>query len=547
MHSTMKTRLFTWFLIVSVVPLLLIGGISYYFISSEISKQTEERITDINNGIKNMVDTQQKVLSLWLESAAVSFKFKLSTLGESRFDYDQMVDLAGHHMPTWYIGDQLMTNDYTLVDQLIGEENLDATIFMFHNNEFVRVSTSVRKDDGKRIMGTLINSGPVFDKIINGQSYLGRANVEGIWHATIYEPILDKSGKLIGAFVLGRPEKGYEIINAIKKISIGEGGYVFIIDSKGNAIIHPFMDGKSIIDYSWIQEIIKNKEGKVKYCFNGQSKIAYYTYYEPWDWYIITGGNEKEIFSTRSKLYNIILFTLLPIVCIALFIAYVLSKSFSKPLEELMGVMKETQDGNLSPKLKYVNNDEFGILNITFNNMLSNISILIGRILFNSSNLKEASKMLKVDIDQSKEALRGIEQEVEGLKAYECSNLTYKSNYPMNSYNEVFLQQINQLRFDLDEAIVTKDYDSLENIKLQLNELEESVLESGNTSDIGNEEESLLEQPISYENKIDNLNIEVQKLKLLLENISTSGNTLDDVALALDNHINIFKIGNEDK
>lgn len=547
MRLTMKTRLFTWFLIVSVVPLLLIGGISYYFISSEISRQTEERVTDVNNGIKNMVDTQQKVLSLWLESAAVSFKFKLATLGESRFDYSQIIDLAGHHMPTWYMGNQLMTNDYTLVDKLIGEENLQATIFMFHNNEFVRVSTSVRKDDGKRIMGTLINSGPIFNKLINGQSYLGRANVEGIWHATIYEPIMDKSGKLIGAFVLGRPEKGYEIINAIKKISIGDSGYVFITDSNGNAIIHPFMNGQNLLDYPWVKEIIKNQEGKVRYSFNGQNKIAYYTYYEPWDWYIVTGGNEKEIFSTRSKLYKVILFTLLTVIGIALFIAYFLSRSFSKPLEELMGVMKETQDGNLSPKLKYVNNDEFGVLNTTFNNMLNNISILIGRVLFNSSNLKEASKMLKADINQSREALKGIEYGVETLKAYKYPNLTDMSYYIKSDYNEVLLHQINQLRFELDEVIVTKNYNSLENIKLQLNELEESVLEIDSGRQDRNEKGNLIEQPISYENKIDNLKVEVQKLKLLLENISSSGNTLDDVALALDNHISIFKIGDEEE
>ncbi|MEA4825865.1 MAG: methyl-accepting chemotaxis protein, partial [Clostridium sp.] len=415
MRLTIKTRLFTWFLVVSVIPLLLIGGISYYFISSEISRQTEEKVTSVNNGIKNMVDTQQKVLSLWLDSAAASFSYKLSSLGESNFDYGKMVDLAGHRMPTWYIGKQVITNDHTLVDELIGEENLQATIFMLHKNEFVRVSTNVRKNDGSRIVGTLINSGPVYNKIINGQQFHGRANVEGIWQATIYKPILDKEGKLIGAFVLGRREKEYEMIDAIKKISIGESGYVFITDSNGNAIIHPYMNGQNIMDYPWVKEIIKNKEGKIRYDFNGQKKIAYYTYYEPWDWYIITGGNEHELFSTRDKLYKIILFALLTVIGVALFIAYVLSRSFSKPIMELMGVMKETQDGDLSGKLNYVYNDEFGVLNNTFNNMLSNISILVGRILFNSDNLKEASKRLKLDITQSADALKGIENGVESL------------------------------------------------------------------------------------------------------------------------------------
>lgn len=546
MRLTIKTRLFTWFLVVSVIPLLLIGGISYYFISSEISRQTEEKVTSVNNGIKNMVDTQQKVLSLWLDSAAASFSYKLSSLGESNFDYGKMVDLAGHRMPTWYIGKQVITNDHTLVDELIGEENLQATIFMLHKNEFVRVSTNVRKNDGSRIVGTLINSGPVYNKIINGQQFHGRANVEGIWQATIYKPILDKEGKLIGAFVLGRREKEYEMIDAIKKISIGESGYVFITDSNGNAIIHPYMNGQNIMDYPWVKEIIKNKEGKIRYDFNGQKKIAYYTYYEPWDWYIITGGNEHELFSTRDKLYKIILFALLTVIGVALFIAYVLSRSFSKPIMELMGVMKETQDGDLSGKLNYVYNDEFGVLNNTFNNMLSNISILVGRILFNSDNLKEASKRLKLDITQSADALKGIENGVESLSNYKQLTLVEDSNKVSSInvreyYIECMLQWINELRLEIENIIINQQYEELENLKLQLSEVENVVLNCGQEDDTDSEEE-LVNQSISYEDRIDNLKVEVEKLKLLLNNISSSGDILDDIALELDNQVNIFKI-----
>lgn len=550
MRFTIKTRLFTGFLLVAVIPLILIGGISYYSISNEISKQTEEKITNINTGIKNMVSTQDKIVSLWLESGAAAFTYKLSSLGESRFDYEHMVDIAGHRMPTWYIGNQVITNDHTLVDELSGEENLQATIFMLHNNEFVRVSTNVRKDDGSRIVGTILNSGPVYNKIINGQQFLGRASVEGIWQATIYRPILDKKGKLIGVFVLGRREREYEIIDAIKKISIGDSGYVFIMDSVGNTVIHPYMNGQNVMDYPWIKEIIKNKEGKIKYNFNGQNKIAYYTYYEPWDWYIITGGNETEIFANRTKLYKVFLFTLLAVIGIALLIAYALSKSFSKPLEELVGVMKETQEGDLSPKLRYANNDEFGVLNTTFNNMLHNISILIGKILFNSNNLKEASKILKVDISKSMDSLTGIERGVEAIQSYkpvffengdsQSSDLELKDHYL-----EGILQWVNKLRVDMEEIIVDKKYENLENIKLQLDELENIAFDCF-ANDKQLKEVDILNIQSNYENKMANLKVEVEKLKLLLENISSSGETLDNIAMELDNQANMFKI-NDDK
>ncbi|HEY8889795.1 MAG TPA: Cache 3/Cache 2 fusion domain-containing protein [Clostridium sp.] len=543
MRQTIRLRLFKWFIVVSVIPLLVIGGVSYYFISKEISKQTEEKITSINTGIKNMVDTQQKVTSLWLESSASSFSYKLETLGKSRFDYNNMLYIAGHRIPTWYLGKQKLTNDYSLVDQTLEKENLETTIFMLDKNEFVRVSTSVRQPDGARIMGTLINSGLVYNKLIRGQQYIGRASVEGIWHATIYRPILNNSGEIIGAFVLGRREQEYEMISAIKRISIGESGYVYVFDSNTNAIIHPYLNGQAMKNYPWVKEIIKNKEGTIEYTFNGKNKIATYTYYEPWDWYIVTGGNKSEIFSTSKKLYNLILVALIIVTILSLFISYLLSKSFSRPIKKLMGVMEEIQDGDLSQKLIYVNNDEFGTLNRTFNTMLSNISILIGKILYNAINLKEASNRLKSDISKSKDALKGIENGLDSIdksRIYvtEKTDNAYKT-YEEREYFDDFVQIINGLRMEIEEVIVDKKYENLENIKLELNDLEDAIL---NLNKCNDENETLSVEGTSFENRVDNLKIEVEKLNMLLDNISSSGNMLDQIALDLDNHINIFKI-----
>jgi len=543
MRQTIRLRLFKWFIVVSVIPLLVIGGVSYYFISKEISKQTEEKITSVNTGIKNMVDTQQKVTSLWLESSASSFSYKLETLGESRFDYDHMLDIAGHRIPTWYIGNQKLTNDYSLVDQTLEKENLETTIFMLDKNEFVRVSTSVRQPDGARIMGTLINSGQVYNRIIRGQQYIGRASVEGIWHATIYRPILNNSGEIIGAFVLGRREQEYEMISAIKRIAIGESGYVFVFDSNKNAIIHPYMNGKDMEDYPWIKEVIKNKEGTIEYTFNNENKIATYTYYEPWDWYIVTGGNKSEIFSTSRKLYKLILVALIIVTILSLFISYLLSKSFSRHIKKLMGVMEEIQDGDFSQKLNYVNNDEFGTLNRTFNTMLSNISILIGKILYNAINLKEASNRLKSDISKSKDALKGIENGVDSIDKSRIYVTEKTDNvdkiYEEREYSDDFMQIINGLRMDIEEVIVDKKYENLDNIKLELNDLEDVIL---NLNKCNDENETLSVEGTSFENRVDNLKIEVEKLNMLLDNISSSGNKLDRIALDLDSHINIFKI-----
>jgi sensor histidine kinase YesM len=547
MNSSIKSRLFIWFILVSVIPLIVIGGFSYYLIFEKIEKQNAETITNINKGIYNMVDTQQKVLSRWLESAAASFTDKLTSLGPSYFDYKNMVDIGSYRLPTWYIGKQKITGDYTLVDNLIEKQKLPATIFQFHDNKFIRVSTNVRQPDGARITGTILDSGPVYERLINGQQYLGRANVEGIMHATIYQPIWDSEGKLIGAFVLGRREQEYELINAIKNIVVGETGYVTIIDPAGNYIIHPTQQGKNAFEYPFVKEILQKKNGSITYDFNGRKKIAYYTYYEPWNWYIVTGSYVSEIFNTTQKLSQMLMFAIFVVIGISAWIAYVLSNTFSKPIKELSMVMREAQSGNLSARLNYVYDDEFRVLGNALSAMLNNISLLIGRILSNSTKLKEASRRLIIDITESEHSLKGIEKGVESLRQTPALRALESAFYPNSAVHEDFQQTIAQLKHLIEQSILNNQFEDLEKIMTTLKKIESLHLDLlAFSGDSKNPEAPFPVPPISYINRINNLEVEVQKLKLLLKNILSSASTLDDIALALDRHVNVFKIESQD-
>jgi methyl-accepting chemotaxis protein len=539
---SIKSRLFTWFILVSVIPLLVIGGFSYYLIFEKISKQNEETITNINKGIYNMVDTQQKVLSRWLESAAAFFIEKLNLLGPSRFDYDNIVEIGGYRLPTWYIGNQKISGDNTLVDTLIEKEKLPASIFQFHNNKFIRVSSNVRQPDGNRIVGTLLEAGPVYDRLINGQQYLGRANVEGIMHATIYQPIFDSDGKLIGAFVLGRREQEYELLNAIKNIVVGETGYVSVIDPEGNFIIHPSLQGKSILNYPWASEVLQKKNGSITYDLNGQKKIAYYMYYEPWNWYILTSGYTSELFNTTRELSLMLALACLSVIALSAFIAYILANSFFRPINELMEVMRQGQSGNLTARLHHSFNDEFRLVSNALNAMLNNMALLIGRILSNATKLKEASHNLLDDITESKEALKSMETGVTGLRqSVQSSSQTAAAGVGPGEDVLHALEEIKTLLSQVNTAVKNKQYDDLSAIQLSLEKLEFLRRKIIALSTMG-PENLMPSYSISLQNKLSNLEVELAKLKLLIKHISSSASSLDDIAMSLDRHVHIFKV-----
>ena len=533
---SIKKRLFIWFVIASVIPLILIGGFSYYLIVEKISRQNEETLANINTGIYNMVDIQQKVLSLWMQSSAAAFQDQLALLGPSSFDENNRVNLAGHSLPTWYVGKQKITGDFMLVDKMLEKQNVGVTIFQMENETFIRASTNVRKPDGSRIMDTVLDpGGPVYRRLIQGLPYNGRANVEGAMWGVVYQPIRNQDGKMIGAFVIGRKEQEYEVLNAIKKIVIGSTGYVFVLDSEGTAIIHPTLQGKKLLEYPWIKEILQKKNGAIVYEMDGRKKISQYIYYEPWDWYIVTGAYESEIFNTTRELSFMLLMTLLAAIGISSAIAYVLSNTFSKPINDCVKTMRLAQSGNLSSKMNYQNDDEFRALSDAFNAMLDNISLLIGRILSNSTRLKEASDRLILDITESNRSLKGIENTIEQLKQSPVATLI--DTRPVGS----FIRELQQMLYSL-ELLTAENIaaDSNKDVEKALSKMETILRSMTSASHVDEFDPSNL-SALGI-NKIISLEVEVQKLNLLLKNIHSSAESLDDIAYSLDRHVKAFKI-----
>jgi hypothetical protein len=79
-----------------------------------------------------------------------------------------------------------------------------ASIFVKSGDQYVRVATTLKKDDGTSAVGTtLAADSPALAKLNNGQAYYGDTTIFGKIHDTGYVPIKDASGAVIGAYFVG--------------------------------------------------------------------------------------------------------------------------------------------------------------------------------------------------------------------------------------------------------------------------------------------------------------------------------------------------------
>jgi methyl-accepting chemotaxis protein len=97
-------------------------------------------------------------------------------------------------------------NDNNVVDSITRINRGTVTVFRYEadKNDFVRLSTSVKKADGTRAIGTVLgNQGVVFPYIMRGEVYRGVAQILGIPYQTGYMPIVDQAGKPLGILYIG--------------------------------------------------------------------------------------------------------------------------------------------------------------------------------------------------------------------------------------------------------------------------------------------------------------------------------------------------------
>ena len=161
--------------------------------------------------------------------------------------------------PALYINGDLVNLNFDLVDKFTQITNGSvATIFVRKDNDFIRVSTSLKKENGNRAIGTKLDSNhPGYKSVLEGKSYLGKALLFGKEYMTKYIPIIEDNEVIAIAFIGSDISSDLnDLMQTIKNRVIGESGYYYILNSNindkkyGEFISHPTLSKKSGLDIS---------------------------------------------------------------------------------------------------------------------------------------------------------------------------------------------------------------------------------------------------------------------------------------------------------
>ena len=129
-------------------------------------------------------------------------KAEAAKLGAPKIDGTDTV--AGKTVPAIFFGSTKIDNNFDLVDGVVKQMGGTATIFVKSGDDYVRVSTNVKKDDGSRAIGTILDpNGKAIASIKKNEAFFGDVDILGKPYTTGYDPIHDASGAVIGIYYVG--------------------------------------------------------------------------------------------------------------------------------------------------------------------------------------------------------------------------------------------------------------------------------------------------------------------------------------------------------
>ena len=147
-------------------------------------------------------------------------------------------------------------------------------------------------------------------------------------------------------------------INSFRKqilnIKFGRTGYPFIMDSKGNLIIHPIMEGQNTYHLPFVKEMCRMKKGIINYSWKHQDekksrlKLVVFDYIKQMDWIVASSAYYDEFYAPIKILNTILIAIFLFVVAILFPIRIYAKKKVFTPLQQMVGLSETLANFDLT-------------------------------------------------------------------------------------------------------------------------------------------------------------------------------------------------------
>ncbi|MFD2436566.1 Cache 3/Cache 2 fusion domain-containing protein [Modicisalibacter luteus] len=304
--------------VVQLIGFLGLGIVLSQSASHQLRSQVSQSLDKQQSQVADMVELFDQTLQ---EEAGLLLTLFLNGLAPGfSLNPNQKVLVAGRQTPALSNGGNVLNGNYSILDHFTAQTGAPITLFARDGNDFVRVTTSLKKSDGERAVGTLLDpASKSYAQLMNGKPYLGLAELFGTPFITKYQPILDRNGKVIGASFIGIDitEQMAMLKGKVRHMSQGESGYTMLVSAnpaqQGQVIAGGPHEGGSLMNLETLDgepafsALFGSASGEISYALAGndtRQRTTHYLAYPQWDWVIASTVFDDEVNSHIVALRN---------------------------------------------------------------------------------------------------------------------------------------------------------------------------------------------------------------------------------------------------
>ncbi|MCK6389859.1 MAG: methyl-accepting chemotaxis protein [Azonexus sp.] len=212
------------------IALVVLGGalafssVEQQRIEVGLKHDTESHLQEV----RQILDVTDTLVMSQTQSAMRLLKERGAALGPAVLGAP--VQVKDKTVPNLLLGGKPQANNFELVDGVVGIAGGTATLFVKHGEDFVHISTNVKKDN-ERATGTVLDpKGAAIAAIREGKAFYGVVDILGNPFLTGYEPIRDAQQQVIGIWYVGYKLDMAILKKAVESARLLDQGFIAITD-----------------------------------------------------------------------------------------------------------------------------------------------------------------------------------------------------------------------------------------------------------------------------------------------------------------------------
>ncbi len=369
-----RSKLIFAYSVLFILILILSNSAIYFLVKQSIEKNIESELKNSTASIRNMVETAANV-SIKNHLRAIAWKNK-EIVGDiyGKYESGEITENQARNQAT-----------NVLLSQTIGKTGY---IYCLNSNGVIQVHPE-RSLIGKNIANYTFAR----EQISRQEGY-----IEYDWrnpgetdqrpkalYMTLFKPwdwIISVSSyrEEFKNLVNVSDFKGY-----ILALKFGDTGYSYVIDSKGNGIIHPLQPNVNIWNSEdsegrfFIQEMCRKKNGRIIYAWQNpgekvpREKLVIFSYLPEFDWIVASSSYFEEIYRPLVVIRYIIMVSAVIALILILPITMWIGSFIINPLQRAVSIFQSAKEGDFSIRMEVKSADEIGQLSCCFNEFMDKL------------------------------------------------------------------------------------------------------------------------------------------------------------------------------